>query len=197
LKRNPFDSDDENRNLFSFKFVLKVYNRINLEERVSGHSASLGPITSVVGSSSTSSFTNVPRLSHTPTTADFQPPYFPPPYNHLPPQQQLDFHAHHVNTDPYLNSLHPASQQHYHQLHAPQRHDVLARRDSDAAAALHLQTNMHAGLPGYDSATRRSDYSAVRRPDVLMHHHGLGDQDSLILHNANLPTLEDGQMAKI
>lgn len=53
---------------------------------------------------------------------------------------------------------------------------------------------MHTGLSAYEA--RRADYPGVRRPDVLMHgHHGLSDQDALILHNtSNLPSLEDGQV---
>ena len=167
---------------------------------MTSHSAgSLGPITSISGSvGSTATFSTAPRLTHTPTSADFQPPYFPPPYNL--PQQQLDFHhAHAVNAaaaaaaDPYshLNSLASAPQQ-YHQLHPAAGqvsrggHNVLSsgrREDSDS---LHLQSHMHSGLPttAYGDATsvssavtvssaarRGSDmaYASVRRPDVLMH----------------------------
>jgi transcription factor AP-2 alpha/beta len=75
----------------------------------------------------------VHRLAHTPTgTADFQPPYFPPPYN-IQPHISADFQSPHVNavvSDPYvtshLNSLHPP-QPHYQ---ISQRTDVL-RRDND------------------------------------------------------------------
>lgn len=70
-----------------------------------------------------------PRLT---PTSDFQPPYFPPPYNPLPPQQQLDFHG---TQDPYashLNSLHQSSAvaQQYHQLHPA------AQRTHNAATVL-------------------------------------------------------------
>ncbi|CAG2164586.1 unnamed protein product [Oppiella nova] len=191
-------------------------------ELVSGHGGGLGPISSIGGS--TASFSSTPRLTHTPTSADFQPPYFPPPYNL--PQQQLDFHHHHaVNAaaaaaaaDPYshLNSL--GAPQQYHQLHPahpahPQTargHNVLSggrRDDSD----LHLQSNMHSGLhSGYgdvtvsvaasvNAARRGTDmvYANVRRPDVLMHsgHHTLSEQDLLNLHNAGaLPSLDDTQV---
>lgn len=171
------------------------------EERrdlVSGHTASLGPITSIGSVGSTATFSTTPRLTHTPTSADFQPPYFPPPYNL--PQQQIDFHHPHVNADPYshLNSLTAQHPQQYHQLHPPQRtHNVLGgRRDDDP---LHIQANMHPGLPGaYGDSGRRTEsaYAAIRRPDVLMTggHHGLSEQDLLNLQNAGaLPALEDGQ----
>ncbi|RWS31391.1 transcription factor AP-2-beta-like protein [Leptotrombidium deliense] len=196
---------------------------IDRRDLVTGHSTgSLGPITSIGGTVGTPTFSSAPRLTHTPTSADFQPPYFPPPYNL--PQQQLDFHhAHAVNAaaaaaaDPYthLNSL--ATPQQYHQLHpaaaqaARGAHNVLSggRRDDDA---LHLQTHMHSsGLPtsvygdasvsvaATVSAARRGTemaYASVRRPDVLMHggHHTLSEQDLLNLHNAGaLQSLEDGQ----
>ncbi len=183
---------------------------------MSGHGG-LGPITSIGGSvGSSGSFSSTPRLSHTPTSADFQPPYFPPPYNL--PQQQLDFHhaqaahaAAAAAADPYshLNSL---GQQHqYHQLHpaqARQAHNVLQGRRDDSDA-LHLQSNMHSASlhSGYGDVSvsvanvgRRGGemvYANVRRPDVLMHggHHTLSEQDLLNLHNAGaLPSLEDGQV---
>ncbi|CAG2116688.1 unnamed protein product, partial [Medioppia subpectinata] len=187
-------------------------------ELVSGHGGGLGPIGSIGGSAG--SFSSNPRLTHTPTSADFQPPYFPPPYNL--PQQQLDFHHHHaVNAaaaaaaaDPYshLNSL--TAPQQYHQLHPAQAarggHNVLPGGRRDDSDGLHLQSNMHSGLhSGYgdvtvsvaasvNAARRGTDmvYANVRRPDVLMHsgHHTLSEQDLLNLHNAGaLPSLDDTQ----
>ncbi|XP_054153572.1 transcription factor AP-2-epsilon-like [Oppia nitens] len=181
-------------------------------ELVSGHGGALGPITSIGGSSG--SFGSTPRLTHTPTSPDFQPPYFPPPYNL--PQQQLDFHHHHaVNAaavaaaDPYshLNSLATQQHQQYHQLHPAQtgrpNHNVLqggggGRRDDNDAQ--HLQSHMHSAAlhGGYGDVTvsvaatvnaaRRSTdmvYGNARRPDVLMHSgHTLSEQDLLNLHNA-------------
>lgn len=189
---------------------------------VTSHGGGLGPITSIGGSTAT--FSSAPRLTHTPTS-DFQPPYFPPPYNL--PQQQLDFHhAHAVNAaaaaaaDPYshLNSL--TTPQQYHQLHpaaaqaARGAHNVLSGGRRDDSDALHLQSNMHSGLhSGYGesavsvaasvNAVRRGTemvYANVRRPDVLMHggHHTLSEQDLLNLHNAGaLPSLEDGQVNNV
>lgn len=174
---------------------------------MSSHSsASLGPITSSAFGSAGS------RLSHTSSSSDFQPPYFPPPYNPQP-----DYHAH-VNAvvaaaaDPYshLNSL--ATPQQYHQLHpaaqAARGHNVLSRRDEEN---LHLQGHMHSGIPvsvysdnvavSNSSAHRRGSdmvYASVRRPDVLVHggHHALSEQDLLNLHNAGaLSALDDGQVS--
>ncbi|XP_013780114.1 transcription factor AP-2-beta-like isoform X1 [Limulus polyphemus] len=171
------------------------------EERrdlVGGHAASLVPISSIGSVGSTATFSTTPRLTHTPTSADFQPPYFPPPYNL--PQQHLDFHHPHVNADPYthLNSLAAAQHpQQYHQLHPPQRtHNVFGARREDEP--LHLQPNVHPGLTGSYDLARRTDptYPSVRRPDVAMHggHHGLSEQDLINLHNAGtLPAIEDTQ----
>lgn len=149
----------------------------------------LGQLVSSIGGSGSFSST-APRLSHTPTT-DFQPPYFPPPYN-LPPQQPVDFH-HHANVDPYahahLNSFHQTPQHPYNQIHSER--NVLRHRDD----GLHT---MHPGLPTYD--TRRADYGSVRRPDVLMHgHHGLTlDQDPGMLNiHTGLPALEDSTPVRI
>lgn len=165
---------------------------------VSGHAASLGPITSIGSvAGSTATFSGTPRLTHTPTSADFQPPYFPPPYNL--PQQQIDFH--HVNaTDPYghLNSLaqhtqHPQHPHQYHQLHPPQRGTAATPGHVGRDDPLHpLQA--HPGLTYADRS--RADQYAVRRPDVLVHggHHGLSEQDLLNLHNATLPAIDDGQV---
>ncbi|XP_041357257.1 transcription factor AP-2-epsilon-like isoform X2 [Gigantopelta aegis] len=149
-------------------------------------SQGLGQLVSSIGGSGT--FSSAPRLSHTPNT-DFQPPYFPPPYN-LPPQQSVDFH-HHVNADPYshLNSFQTPQHHYNHQLHHTDRNVLRHREDG-----IH---NMHPGLPGaYDS--RRTDYGQIRRPDVLMHGgpHGLTleqDPSLLSLHGGGgLQVLDDG-----
>ncbi|XP_052825406.1 transcription factor AP-2-beta [Octopus bimaculoides] len=177
-------------NTWQNSLPMKLDVKTELEDRrdlVSTHGG-LGQLVTSVGTSG--SFSSAPRLSHTPTT-DFQPPYFPPPYN-LPPQQPVDFHHPHVQTDPYthLNSFHQGAQQHYHQLHPPERNVLRHRED-----ALH---NMSSALPAaYES--RRTDYSGVRRPEVLMHggHHGLGiteqDPSLLPLHaGGTISGLEDG-----
>ena len=152
--------------MFSFFFPQ------DRRDLVSSH-GSLGQLGTSV-STSASSFSAAPRLSHTPTT-DFQPPYFPPPYN-LPPQQPADvFHHHQVNADPYshINSFQHGPHQ-YHPLQTPDRSAAVLRHRDDPL-------NVH-GFGAYDS--RRSDYpGTVRRPDVLLHggHHGLGEQESNLL----------------
>ncbi|XP_054712975.1 transcription factor AP-2-epsilon-like [Uloborus diversus] len=184
------------------------YDSEERRDLVSGHGA-LGPITSITNpvGSTASTFSSTPRLTHTPTSADFQPPYFPPPYNL--PQQQLDFHHHAAAAaDPYghLNSLAAGPQHQYHQLHPaagpPQRtsaHNVHGRRADDDP----LHPGMHPGITSYADSVRGSvrdpGYAAVRRPDVLVHggHHGLSEQDLLNLHNATLPGIDDGQGGSI
>ncbi|XP_037273003.2 transcription factor AP-2 isoform X1 [Rhipicephalus microplus] len=192
----------------SFELIDVTEDRRDL---VSGHAAAaaaaaaaLGPITSLsspnpstpgaLGSGAAGSFAGgpppPPRL--TPSSADFQPPYFPPPYNlPTPTQQQLDFH------DPYashhLNSL--AGPQQYHQLHPAAGHQRgLSRRPEDD---LLQAANMH--LPAYGEGRRTEPTAYPRRPDVLVHHphHHLTEQDLLGLHGAaaGLPPgiVDDGQ----
>ncbi|XP_072026308.1 transcription factor AP-2-alpha-like isoform X4 [Amphiura filiformis] len=131
------------------------------------------------GVGGSSSFSPATRLSHTPTTTDFQPPYFPPPYNI--PQQSMDFHHPHVNADPYshLNPIHPQPQHHQYQLHPQQRTQHLMSRPRDETD--HLHSLQHHGMQLPPSR----DYSTVRRPDVLVGGpHGLApEQTDLMLHH--------------
>lgn len=142
---------------------------------VLGSHAGIGQLVATV--SSAGSFPPAPRLSHTPTS-DFQPPYFPPPYNPIT-QQQVDFHSHHVNSDPYshLSGFQPP-QQHYHQL---QDRNVLRHRDD-----LH---NM-GGLQTHDR--NRTDYGGMGRTDLLIPRaplsigYGETDPTLLSLHGGNM-----------
>ncbi|XP_013408012.1 transcription factor AP-2-beta isoform X3 [Lingula anatina] len=135
-----------------------------------------------VSSVGSSSFSTAPRLSHNPST-DFQPPYFPPPYHNLPPQQ--DFHHHAVNAaDPYshfANSFQP-----HHQYPQLQDSRSVLRRDDPLS-------QMHPALPGpYD----RRLYSGhtVPRPDLHgAHTHGLDQETALSLHGSSMLGIEDGQ----
>ena len=161
-----------------FHFYLFFYFQ---DRRDLGSHGGLGQLVSSV--STAGSFPPAPRLSHTPTS-DFQPPYFPPPYN-LPSQQTMEFHPH-FNADSYshLSNFHQQSQQHYHQLHTPDR-NVLRYKEEP----LH---NMHPGL-----TPPHSDYGGIRRPDILMsggHPLGFGEQNANILNihpSAGLPGIED------
>ncbi|KAI2801406.1 Transcription factor AP-2-alpha [Blomia tropicalis] len=151
------------------------------------HGGGLGPITSIGGSSGTFS-TTASRLSHTPSS-DFQPPYFPPPYNLQ--QQQLDFHhAHAVNAvaaaaaaDPYghLNSLASSgggggggngNPQQYHphsQIHRSQHQVLNSRRDE--AELNHLQSNaMHAA-----AAAGLHQHGYVSDVSSMANHHRRAD----------------------
>ncbi|XP_032874929.1 transcription factor AP-2-alpha isoform X2 [Amblyraja radiata] len=120
-----------------------------------------------LGTVSQSPYPTAPPLSHTPNT-DFQPPYFPPPYQPIYPQSQDPYS--HVN-DPYsLNSLHSQPQ--------PQ-HPTWPQRQNQEAGILH----QHRALPQLAGLDPRRDY---RRPDVLLHStHGLdsGLGDSLPIHS--------------
>uniref|UniRef100_A0A4W3JWE5 Transcription factor AP-2 alpha n=1 Tax=Callorhinchus milii TaxID=7868 RepID=A0A4W3JWE5_CALMI len=121
-------------------------------------------------------YPTAPPLSHTPNT-DFQPPYFPPPYQPIYPQSQDPYS--HVN-DPYsLNSLHPQPQ--------PQ-HPSWPQRQSQESGILH----QHRGLPQLTGLDPRRDY---RRPEILLHGtHGLdsGLGEGLPLHNIG-HSIEDVQ----
>ncbi|XP_072323096.1 transcription factor AP-2-alpha isoform X4 [Scyliorhinus torazame] len=120
-----------------------------------------------LGSVNQSPYPTAPPLSHTPNT-DFQPPYFPPPYQPIYPQSQDPYS--HVN-DPYsLNSLHSQPQ--------PQ-HPTWPQRQNQEAGILHQPR----GLPQLAGLDPRREY---RRPEVLLHSaHGLdsGLGDSLPIHS--------------
>ncbi|GCB73152.1 hypothetical protein scyTo_0002378 [Scyliorhinus torazame] len=120
-----------------------------------------------LGTVNQSPYPTAPPLSHTPNT-DFQPPYFPPPYQPIYPQSQDPYS--HVN-DPYsLNSLHSQPQ--------PQ-HPTWPQRQNQEAGILHQPR----GLPQLAGLDPRREY---RRPEVLLHSaHGLdsGLGDSLPIHS--------------
>ncbi|XP_078544199.1 transcription factor AP-2-alpha isoform X1 [Lissotriton helveticus] len=103
-----------------------------------------------------SPYSSAPPLSHTPN-ADFQPPYFPPPYQPIYPQSQE--HYPHVS-DPYsLNSLHGQ----------PQPQHPSWQRQGQEAGLLHPHRGLPHQLSGLDP---RRDY---RRHEELLHGgHGLG-----------------------
>lgn len=127
------------------------------------------------------SFANTHRLRHTPTTTDFQPPYFPPPYV---PQQPVDYPHPHVNTDPYL-ALNPYQPHHQQYVTQSERHHILA---TDV-----LQRSF---ANAYDS--RRSDYAPVSRPDVLMPPrgpHDLHESPYLGMPGGGLTGIEDAHVS--
>ncbi|ELU18878.1 hypothetical protein CAPTEDRAFT_210355 [Capitella teleta] len=152
-----------------------AFGIIDSEERrdLVGH----GGLDQLGTSSATSSFPTTHRLRHTPTTTDFQPPYFPPPYG-VPQQPAVDFPHHHtVNPDPYGHLNHytaPHHQQHYG---VNDRHHLLS-----ASGDLSLQR----GFPSaYDNARRsaveymQSGGPVSSRADTLLPPRGPHDlQDS-------------------
>ena len=151
---------------------------------VIGSHPGLGQLVASV--SSAGSFPSAPRLSHTPTS-DFQPPYFPPPYNPIS-QPPVEFHPHHVNADPYshLSGFQPPQHQ-YHPLQTPDR-KVLGYRDDT--------NTMHAGLQLQD---RRTEYG-MRRTDFLVPggHPPLGfEQDPTLLGLHNGSMMDDGSQVRI
>ncbi|XP_053322396.1 transcription factor AP-2-alpha isoform X5 [Spea bombifrons] len=110
-----------------------------------------------LGSVGQSPYASAPPLSHTPN-ADFQPPYFPPPYQPIYPQSQDPYS--HVN-DPYsLNSLHAQPQ--------PQHPGWPGQRQSQEASLLHSHRGLPHQLSGLDP---RRDYR--RHEDLLHGPHGL------------------------
>ncbi|CAF94421.1 unnamed protein product [Tetraodon nigroviridis] len=119
-----------------------------------------------------SPYTSAPPFSHTPNS-DFQPPYFPPPYQPIYPQSQDPYS--HVN-DPYsLNSLHAQPQ--------PQHPGWSGQRQAQESGLLH----QHRSLP--HQLCR--DY---RREVLLPSSHGIdsGLSDSIPIHG--IPhSLEDVQ----
>ena len=116
---------------------------------------------------------SAPPLSHTPNS-DFQPPYFPPPYQPIYPQSQDPYS--HVN-DPYsLNSLHAQPQS--------QHPGWPGQRQSQESTLLH----QHRGLP-------HQLCREYRREVLLPSGHGLdtGLSDSIPIHG--IPhSLEDVQV---
>ncbi|XP_063307806.1 transcription factor AP-2-alpha isoform X6 [Pelobates fuscus] len=110
-----------------------------------------------LGSVGQSPYASAPPLSHTPN-ADFQPPYFPPPYQPIYPQSQDPYS--HVS-DPYnLNSLHAQPQ--------PQHPGWPGQRQSQEASLLHSHRGLPHQLSGLDP---RRDYR--RHEDLLHGPHGL------------------------
>ncbi|XP_057554533.1 transcription factor AP-2-alpha isoform X1 [Hippopotamus amphibius kiboko] len=111
-----------------------------------------------LGTVGQSPYTSAPPLSHTPN-ADFQPPYFPPPYQPIYPQSQDPYS--HVN-DPYsLNPLHAQPQ--------PQHPGWPGQRQSQETGLLHTHRGLPHQLSGLDP---RRDYR--RHEDLLHGPHGLG-----------------------
>lgn len=121
-------------------------------------------------------YSSAPPLSHTPNS-DFQPPYFPPPYQPIYPQSQDPYS--HVN-DPYsINSLHAQPQ--------PQHPAWPSQRQSQESGLLH----QHRGLP-------HQLCREYRREVLLPSAHGIetGLTDSVSIHG--IPhTLDDVQVRSV
>ncbi|XP_055329022.1 transcription factor AP-2-beta-like isoform X2 [Paramacrobiotus metropolitanus] len=131
---------------------------------------------------SPSSYSNAARFSG--GSADFQPPYFPPPFA----QQQLEAYHPHVATaaDAYshLNTF---------QTHQSWSHAVAPRRDAqDALHSFQPTANgqLHAFQAGAYDTRGRPDFPQIRRPDILVHagpHGGIAsEQDLMTLSSASM-----------
>ncbi|KAF0023797.1 transcription factor AP-2-beta isoform X1 [Scophthalmus maximus] len=178
-----------------WKLVENVKYEDIYEDRhdgVSSHSSRLSQLGSV---SHGGPYSSAPPLSHAPSS-DFQPPYFPPPYQPLAHYQSQDPYSH--VSDPYsLNSLHQSQQGAWG---ARQRQDAAADRMDGSA----LLAQPRASLPQLSGLDPRRDYGGVRRPDVLLHsaHPGLepGMGDGLLhgLHGMeDVQTIEDSNGTNI
>ncbi|XP_024147663.1 transcription factor AP-2-beta isoform X1 [Oryzias melastigma] len=148
-----------------WKLVENVKYEDIYEDRhdgVSSHSSRLSQLGSVAHGGP---YSSAPPLSHAPSS-DFQPPYFPPPYQPLAHYQSQDPYSH--VSDPYsLNSLHQSQQGAWG---ARQRQDASGERMDGSS----LLAQPRASLPQLSGLDPRRDYG-VRRPDVLLHstHPGL------------------------
>ncbi|KAH0617931.1 hypothetical protein JD844_016696 [Phrynosoma platyrhinos] len=135
-----------------------------------------------LGTVGQSPYPSAPPLSHTPNAADFQPPYFPPPYQPIYPQSQDPYS--HVN-DPYsLNPLHAQPQ--------PQHPGWPGQRQNQETGLLHTHRGLPHQLSGLDP---RRDYR--RHEDLLHGPHGLSSGlGDLPLHSIphsleDVPHVED------
>lgn len=196
-RRNSLTNASQASSLFNFVKLLQfpTQQRATLSflsfffkdrhDGVSSHSSRLSQLGSV---SHAGPYSSAPPLSHAPSS-DFQPPYFPPPYQPLAHYQSQDPYSH--VSDPYsLNSLHQSQQGAWG---ARQRQDVTGDRMEGSG----LLAQPRASLPQLSGLDPRRDYGSVRRPDVLLHsaHPGLdpGMGDGL-LHG--LHGLEDVQVSQ-
>uniref|UniRef100_UPI00398F1B4B transcription factor AP-2 gamma n=1 Tax=Pristiophorus japonicus TaxID=55135 RepID=UPI00398F1B4B len=117
-------------------------------------------------------YSAAPPLSHTPSS-DFQPPYFPPPYQPLAYTQSSDHYSH--LSDPYsLNVLHQQQQQ---------QHTVWPGRQTQEAGLAHHQRISLAQLSALEP--RRE----IRRPDILIP--GTHHMDTALAENINMHDVVD------
>nr|CBN81826.1 Transcription factor AP-2 alpha [Dicentrarchus labrax] len=156
------------------KMLWKLTDNIKYEDCEDRHDGTSNGTARLpqLGGVGQSPYTSAPPLSHTPNS-DFQPPYFPPPYQPIYPQSQDPYS--HVN-DPYsLNSLHAQPQ--------PQHPGWPGQRQGQESGLLH----QHRSLP-------HQLCREYRREVLLPSGHGIdtGLSDSIPIHG--IPhSLEDVQ----
>ncbi|XP_063281720.1 transcription factor AP-2 gamma isoform X1 [Pelobates fuscus] len=126
-------------------------------------------------------YSPAPPLSHS-GASDFQPPYFPPPYQPLSYSQSADPYSH--IGDPFaFNPIHPS--------HAPpsqqQGWPNKPNQDQSGISHHHRPGLVH-HIPSLDSGNSRLGRDSYRRPDILLQH-GHGMDSSSLADNLGLPDI--------
>jgi len=152
----------------------------SMEERVGGHPAGMSAITTSLSGSPTFSSG---RLAHTPGS-DFQPPYFPPPYNPVSAAESAQFQLHHVNaSDMAAYQLSSSLQQQSYPLSA------LARRDGDSITVSAANLHMYGARP--ETVLMRAGHGLEGSPDAIVIpnslHHAMDSSQGMGLDNDSFP----------
>uniref|UniRef100_A0A8C5QSQ9 Transcription factor AP-2 gamma n=1 Tax=Leptobrachium leishanense TaxID=445787 RepID=A0A8C5QSQ9_9ANUR len=126
-------------------------------------------------------YSPAPPLSHS-GASDFQPPYFPPPYQPLSYSQSADPYSH--LGDPFsLNSIHqshgpPTSQQGW-----PSR-----QSQDQSGISHHPRPGLVHHIQSLEAGNARLGRDSYRRPDILLQH-GHGMDSSSLADNLGLPDI--------
>ncbi|XP_066558313.1 transcription factor AP-2 gamma isoform X2 [Amia ocellicauda] len=122
-------------------------------------------------------YSPAPPLSHS-SSADFQPPYFPPPYQPISYPQSTDHYSH--LSDPFnINSLHqpsPASNQQQWPNRQSQEHSGIGP---------HGRAGLASQILGLESGSTGGRREGFRRPELLLPH-GHAIDSSVIGDNMGL-----------
>ncbi|XP_040187592.1 transcription factor AP-2 gamma isoform X1 [Rana temporaria] len=127
-------------------------------------------------------YSPAPPLSHS-GSSDFQPPYFPPPYQPLSYSQSADPYSH--LGDPFsLNAIHashpPPSQQQGWPSRQSQEHGGISH---------HNRSGLVHHIPSLDPSSGRLSRDFQRRPDILLQHGGGHGMESSLADNLGLPEM--------
>ncbi|XP_018416183.1 PREDICTED: transcription factor AP-2 gamma isoform X3 [Nanorana parkeri] len=159
--------------------MMALLGRSDWQDRHDGSSNGNSRLPHHLSSVSQHLYSPAPPLSHS-GSSDFQPPYFPPPYQPLSYSQSGDPYSH--LGDPFsLNTLHsshpPPSQQQAWPGRQNQDHGGLSH---------HNRAGLVHHIPSLDPSSGRLSRDFQRRPDILLQHgsgHGL---DSNLADNLGL-----------